>query len=82
MQVGSIDEVGFIKNLSKKGFTLNQCLSEIIANSIDANASNIVFYKKGEKIYIIDDGNGMDRNDIKNMFSNKEDFTDIYTNSL
>ena len=34
----TINEEGFIKNLSRFGFTESQCFAEIITNSLDAKA--------------------------------------------
>lgn len=64
---GSWDEEGLVEGLDRKGFTPNKCSSELIANSISAQATKIVF-KNGQKIKIMDDGLGMDRNQIQDMF--------------
>ena len=66
--IGDIDERGFINNLDRNGYSIEQCILEIAGNSIDARSKNIIF-KIGTKISIIDDGCGMDLKGLKNMFS-------------
>ena len=41
--LGSINERGIIKGFERKGFTPEKCLSEIVANSIDAGAAKIMY---------------------------------------
>ena len=65
---GSYNEEGFIKGLFRKGFTNTRCLAEIIANSIDAAANICKFVVNDQHIKILDDGTGMDENNIINMF--------------
>ncbi len=65
---GSINEVGFLKNLVRKGFTPMKCWSELIANSIDAGASHIYFKVRNQHIYMMDDGIGMNTDDLNSMF--------------
>jgi hypothetical protein len=65
---GSFNEEGFIKGLFRKGYTLNRCLGELLANMIDAAATNCVFIVSDSYIRIIDDGIGMDITNINNMF--------------
>ena len=52
--VGSIADDGVLRNLNRKGFTLDQCLSELVANSIGIN--------------MIDDGVGLTTDGGDNMF--------------
>ena len=66
---GTINEKGFINNLYRKGFTFSKCLSEIHANSIDANASNIIYEITKTHINVIDDGNGMNKKDATHSVS-------------
>jgi hypothetical protein len=67
--VGDIDERGFINNLYRKGFSFDKCISELHANCIDANCSDIKYIEREETIKIVDDGCGMDIEGVKNMFS-------------
>lgn len=67
-KVGEIDESGILHGFFRKGFSFAKSLSEIHANSIDAKANNIT-YVIDNKIRIIDDGYGMNRNELKNAFS-------------
>jgi len=69
MFIGDIDEKGYLNNLEKNGIDGYKSLSELTANSIDACASNIIFYATSDTIEIHDDGNGMNQEGIKNMFS-------------
>ena len=66
--VGSISESGILGGIYKKGFTTEQCFMEIIANSIDAKSTNLLFKYDGVYILIIDDGNGMNKYGLKRMF--------------
>ena len=65
---GSINEGGLIRGLRRKGFNPNKCCTELIANSIDSKCININFNITREYIDIIDDGNGMVLEKLKNMF--------------
>lgn len=74
---GSISEGGTILNLLKKGFTFHQCLSELVANSIDANANTCLFDINLNSINIIDDGDGMNSVNLTSMFDlNRESHRD------
>jgi len=66
--IGNIDERGFINNLDRNGYSIEQCILELNGNSIDAGANNIV-YIINTKISIIDDGLGMNISGLENMFS-------------
>jgi len=65
---GGIDQRGFIKNLTKKGFTQYQCWCELLANSIDNQATMCQIMVKHNTINLIDNGSGMDKLLLKNMF--------------
>jgi hypothetical protein len=67
---GSINEEGFIKSLKRKGFNLNRCLSELIQNTIDAKSLNtkIEINENSDEINLIDDGNGMTKKELNNMW--------------
>jgi hypothetical protein len=67
-KVGEINESGFLQNLFRKGFSFAKSLSEIHANSVDAKSTNIT-YVIDKKIRIIDNGCGMNREELKNAFS-------------
>lgn len=71
---GSINEKGFIANIDKKGFSFPKCISELYSNSIDANCNNIVTLIEKDMILFIDNGNGMTKDSLKNMF-------DMYRNN-
>jgi len=66
--IGSINEAGIINNFTKSGYTINHCLGELIANSIDALATDIRFIKSNNKVYMIDNGHGMNKKNIIHMF--------------
>ena len=55
----TINEKGFTRNLLRLGFTKNQSFAEILTNSIDAKASQIIIEKNKKEIRIIDNGVGM-----------------------
>ena len=67
--VGDINEQGYLYSLTKQGFNHHKCLLESIANSIDAGAQDIVFKTNQEDILMIDNGKGMNKENIINMFS-------------
>jgi len=66
---GSLDERGLINGFDRKGFTYPRCGAELVANSCDANAENIVTIVDKDKIKLWDDGNGMDQTGIYDMFA-------------
>jgi hypothetical protein len=66
-QIGSINEEGWLANFDKKGFDNLSSIDELLANCLDAEARRVEF-KRGDSIYISDDGNGMDDEAVTNMF--------------
>lgn len=66
---GTIDEAGFVCSMDKQGFDKFKSICEIISNSIDAGSKNIRFHICSNKLFILDDGNGMDENKARNMFA-------------
>jgi hypothetical protein len=66
--VGSINDYGMLQGLRRKGFTPPKCLSELKANSIDAEANNLLYNITSSHIKMIDDGKGMKYETISNMF--------------
>jgi len=70
MRAGDINERGYLNGLSTKGFNHYKALLELCANSIiDAKAKKFTFEIKDATILIIDDGVGMSKSTIANMFS-------------
>ena len=67
-ECGSIDENGIVSNLEKMGMTPYLAIKELIANSIDANATTIFINKEEDITLIIDNGDGMSRKTIENGF--------------
>ena len=65
---GSINEAGIINDLKRRGFTLFNCLCEILANSVDAKCTKFRFIITKDYIKITDDGSGMTLNNLKDMF--------------
>jgi hypothetical protein len=65
---GSINECGVIDDLKRRGFTIFNCLCEIIANSIDAKGKEIVFIIAPDYIKIVDRGKGMNLDKLNDMF--------------
>jgi hypothetical protein len=61
---GKIDERGILQGIYRKGFTPTKCISELHANSIDAQATEIVYSVLKDSIKIIDNGTGMDHDNI------------------
>ena len=70
MNIGSFNEAGLIHDLDKRGFSLFNCISEIIANSIEnkVNAKTIKFIITTQFIYFTDDGIGMNLENITHMW--------------
>ena len=68
---GSVNECGLINDLNKRGFTIFNSLCEIIANSLEnkVRAKKIKIYITKKYIYISDDGVGMNKEAIDNMWS-------------
>lgn len=71
---GSINEKGFIANIDKKGFSFPKCISELYSNSIDAKCNKIITLIEKDTILFIDNGDGMTKDNLKNMF-------DMYRNN-
>jgi len=65
---GSWNEQGLVLSLDRKGFTPNKCCTELIANSIDAQAISVEWKVTSEYIKLIDDGTGMGQSKLKDMF--------------
>jgi hypothetical protein len=70
---GRWDEPGLVGSLDRKGFTPSKCVSELIANSWDAQSQLVIFKvnKKLNKRYInmIDIGKGMTLDNLDDMFA-------------
>jgi hypothetical protein len=66
---GSIDEYGVMYGFFRKGFTYNHCINELWANSIDGKSNNVFNIINNDNIKIIDDGTGMNVDDLNNMFN-------------
>ena len=65
---GSLNEAGIINSLKRQGFNLDKCIMELVANSIDAGANSIQFTVERDSICIIDNGRGMTKKVLDNMF--------------
>jgi len=75
--VGGWNESNQIHNLDRMGFTYPKSLGEIIANSIDANASDIIIEINDDTILIYDNGEGMTLPQLKSMMTfNDSNHTD------
>jgi hypothetical protein len=69
-KIGNWNQKGLLNSFKKKGITYFSSISEYIANSIDADATEISLMFKKNEFLIIDNGNGMNHDQISNMFSN------------
>ena len=78
INVGRIDERGYLAGMERRGYSEPKCLLELLANSLDA--LDIVLHERGfapaiaykverESILQMDNGNGMDADNIGNMFA-------------
>ena len=68
MKCGSLNETGIIKSFKRQGFNHSKCIMELVANSIDAGANSIEFRVDRNYIYIIDNGRGMTKENLRDMF--------------
>lgn len=77
-QIGSFDEAGYLKGISRRGFTPAKCLGELIANSLDSMdkvplerdyKKTIVFSVFSDTVRMIDNGFGMSSDDAERMFA-------------
>jgi hypothetical protein len=73
---GGFDERGYLNNFTRRGFTPPRCILELHANSLDALTAagrtddGKITYSEGQHTTIIsDNGAGMDRPTIRNMFA-------------
>jgi hypothetical protein len=66
---GDIDESGFLNSLYRKGFTIPNAILELVANSLDANSTKLRFIISELNILMIDNGFGMNEDDLRKMFS-------------
>jgi hypothetical protein len=78
LNVGRIDEKGYLAGMERRGYSEPKCLLELVANSLDALDS--VMHERGftpaiaykverESILQMDNGAGMDADNIGNMFA-------------
>jgi hypothetical protein len=67
---GCWNESGLVQSLNRKGFTLNKCCSELIANCIDAYSEKIIWKldRNLHCIKLIDIGCGMDSAKLREVF--------------
>lgn len=72
--VGSINEAGFIKNLTRKGFSPDKSIIELIGNAVDARRKEgevVIFIARicpDHVVKLMDNGKGMTPEDIRRMF--------------
>ena len=67
---GDWDERGLLNSFRKKGINNFSAISEYIGNSIDAGANKICIIFEKDKFVIVDNGDGLTKENIPNMFSN------------
>jgi hypothetical protein len=69
-RIGSINQRGYLKSMKKQGFTMEKCILELIANSIDAGSQStlIKFHVQQYRIQMIDNGRGMNEAQVTDMF--------------
>ena len=65
MSASSISFDGFITSMTEMGFTPPHCMNEKIENSDSANAKNIKIILQNGQMVIVDDGNGMNEEEMK-----------------
>lgn len=66
---GYWDEAGLVASLDRKGFTSSKCISEVLANSCDAQSPKVLFKINSNYIKMIDIGIGMDIEELRDMFA-------------
>ena len=73
---GRIDERGYLKGFTKRGYTIPKCILELVANVLDSmdklDARNnvlLLFLIQQTVIKMIDTAFGMDRDALDNMFA-------------
>lgn len=67
-KVGSFNEEEIVNNFIKMGIESELALIELIANSVDANATEFEVKKEPTKTFLKDNGCGMTIENIQNMF--------------
>lgn len=77
--VGTFDEAGYLNGMTRRGFTFEKCILELVANSLDACdeiiASPTSFRRalyaiiSRDKIKLVDNGVGMNADDCRDMFA-------------
>ena len=65
---GKIDERGYLNSMMAQGFDTYKCFCELIANSIDAGATEIDITINGDTLEFIDNGVGMSADKLNDMF--------------
>jgi len=65
---GSWNEQGLVQSLDRKGFIPSKCISELIANSCDAQSLKALFIIRPDCIKLVDSGLGMSLESVKDMF--------------
>jgi len=66
---GGFNEQGMVANFGRQGMELDLASKELIANSIDAGATEINFFEEKDKLYLSDNGKGISIEENNNMFS-------------
>jgi hypothetical protein len=90
VSVGRIDERGYLRGMDRRGYTHAKCLNELLANALDAlNAAErdadgyVHMIIEADKTYISDNGCGMNREDIGNMFAmHRENHADDHSRGV
>jgi hypothetical protein len=76
--VGSIDERGYLKGLTRRGYTPAKCRLELEANVLDAmdripfmdeSPHRLIYDVRGDSIKMIDNGVGMNNINLEHMFA-------------
>lgn len=67
--IGNIDSWGTFDKLNNQGFNIEKAIIELVGNSLDAKATEIIFRITENKIFITDNGIGMDTEGLRDMFN-------------
>ena len=87
LNVGRIDEKGYLAGMERRGYSEPKCLLELVANSLDAldpvqqerGFTPAIAYKVArESISQMDNGLGMDADNIGNMFAMLRQFLGLH----